>query len=113
MPKDSASPVSPLTPTTFHILLALAEDPLHGYGIMRRLAEVGLRVGPGTVYGALSRLLQTGWVEEARVERSRGPGGQRQRYALTPTGREALRLEAERVIRTADLVRAHSILGDD
>ncbi len=102
-----------LTPTSFHILLALADGPLHGYGIMLRLGEAGLRVGPGTVYGALSRMQQNGWVEEARVERARGPSGQRQRYALTPAGLDVLRTDARRVVETADRVRAHALLGGD
>ena len=102
-----------LTPTSFHILLALADGPLHGYGIMLQLAEAGLRVGPGTVYGALSRMEQSGWVEESQVERARGPSGRRQRYALTPEGLDVLRADARRVVRDADLVRAHALLGDD
>ncbi len=102
-----------LTPISFHILLALADGPLHGYGIMLQLAEAGLQVGPGTVYGALSRMEQSGWVEEFRVERARGPSGQRQRYALTPQGLDVLRADARRVVRAADLVRAHALLGDD
>jgi len=102
-----------LTPTSFHVLLALADGPLHGYGIMQRLDEAGLSVGPGTVYGALSRMEHSGWVEESRVERARGPSGQRQRYALTSRGLDVLRADARRVVRDADLVRACALLGDD
>jgi DNA-binding PadR family transcriptional regulator len=102
-----------LTPISFHILLALADGPLHGYGIMRRLREVGVRVGPGTIYGALYRMQESAWIEEAQAERARGPSGQRQRYALTPAGRGILRADARRVIRAADLIRAHPIFGDD
>ncbi len=112
MPGPSKKPPA-LTPTSFHILLALADGPLHGYGIMQRLGEADLRVGPGTVYGALSRMEQSGWVVEAQVERARGPTGQRQRYALTPVGLDVLRADARRVVRAADLVRAHALLGDD
>jgi len=103
----------PLTPISFHILLALADRPLHGYGIMLQLGEAGLRVGPGTVYGALSRMEQSGWVEQSDVERARGPSGRRQRYALTKEGLEVLRTDARRVVRAADFVRAHAVLGDD
>lgn len=104
---------APLTPTSFHILLALADEPLHGYGVMQRLASVGLRVGPGTVYGALSRMQQSGWVREAEVEPARGPSGRRQRYALTPAGLDVLRADARRVVQAADLVRSHALLSDD
>jgi len=106
-------PVPALTPTSFHILLALAEGPLHGYGIMQCLHEAGLRVGPGTVYGALSRMQQSGWVEEASAERARGPSGHRQRYALTSLGLDVFRADARRLVRVADQVRAHALLGDD
>ena len=112
MPKSLKKPPA-LTPTSFHILLALADESLHGYGIMQSLAEAGLPVGPGTVYGALSRMEQNGWVEEAEVERARGPSGQRQRYALTPAGLEVLRADATRVTKAADLIRAHPVLGRD
>jgi DNA-binding PadR family transcriptional regulator len=94
-------------------MLALADGPLHGYGIMQRLEEVGMPVGPGTVYGALARMQQSGWVEEAQVERARGPSGRRQRYALTSPGLDVLRADAHRVLKAADLVRAHALLGDD
>ena len=102
-----------LTPASFHIMLALADGPLHGYGIMQRLEEAGLPVGPGTVYGALARMERSGWVVEAQVERARGPSGQRQRYALTSAGLDVLRADSKRVVKAADLVRAHALLGDD
>ena len=64
----------PLTPVVFHVLLALSREPLHGYGVMKRVEEdSGMAMGPGTVYGALSRMEQSGWVEEAEAERARGP----------------------------------------
>jgi hypothetical protein len=47
----------PLTPAVFHVLLALSDGPLHGYAVMRQVeAESHLVMGPGTVYGSLSRL---------------------------------------------------------
>jgi DNA-binding PadR family transcriptional regulator len=104
---------TPLTPISFHILLSLADGPLHGYGIMQRLRGAGVHVGPGTIYGALYRMQESGWIKEAQAERARGPSGQRQRYALTPAGQDALRADARRVIRAADLIRNHSILRDD
>ena len=98
---------------SFHVLLALADGPLHGYGIMLKLDAAGLSVGPGTIYGALSRMQQSGWVAESGSEPARGPSGQRQRYALTKTGLAVLRADARRVVRDADLVRAHALLSDD
>lgn len=102
-----------LTPTSFHILLALADGSLHGYGIMGRLAEAGIAVGAGTVYGALSRMQESGWVEEGESERSRGPRGRRQRFALTAVGLAVLRADAARVVRAADLIREHAVLTPD
>ena len=61
------TPSRPLTPAQFHVLLALAEGPRHGYAIMRAAQETagpGVPMGPGTVYGTLERLGEAGWVEE-------------------------------------------------
>ena len=104
---------TPLSPSAFHILLALAEGPLHGYAVMQHLADAGIKVGPGTIYGALHRMQEAGWVEQAGTEKARGPLKQRQSYVLTAEGRAVLRHEAKRVVRAADLVRAHALLGDE
>jgi DNA-binding PadR family transcriptional regulator len=99
----------PLTPAVFHILLALADGPLHGYAIMRgveRTAGPELRMGPGTVYGSLQRMEEAGLVAEAE-----GTGGERRRtFALTAAGRQALAVEAARLVRLADLVRARRLV---
>jgi DNA-binding PadR family transcriptional regulator len=104
---------TPLSPSAFHILLALAENPLHGYAVMQTVSEAGVKVGPGTIYGALHRMQQAGWVEQTGSEKARGPLGQRQRYGLTPAGRAVLRKEARRVVHAADLVRMHAVLADE
>ena len=55
----------PLTPPVFHILLALADDERHGYGIMQDVAQQtdgALQLGPGTLYGCLKRMLAAGLV---------------------------------------------------
>ena len=80
---------------------------------MQHLADGGLKVGPGTIYGALHRMQQAGWVARAGAEKARGPLKQRQRYGLTPDGRNVLRDEARRVVRAADMVRAHAVLADE
>jgi len=59
-----------LPPATFHILLALADGELHGYAIMKGVtarSEGGVRLGPGTLYGALKRLLDAGLVGRWRA----------------------------------------------
>ena len=61
--------MAPLTPAVFHILLALASSERHGYGIQKevqRHTNGQLRMGPGTLYGTIQRLLDRGWIEEAR-----------------------------------------------
>jgi DNA-binding PadR family transcriptional regulator len=97
--------MSALTPAVFHILLALAGGESHGYGILKAVLEQTdgeVRLGPGTLYGTLQRLMEQGWVvETARAART---GDERRRYyRLTPPGRSAL--EAE-VTRMDALVRA-------
>lgn len=92
----------PLTPAVFHVLLSLADGPLHGYAIMKRVEEEsGLAMGPGTIYGSLRRLADAGWVEERQ-----DPDGDRRRstsFQLTPEGTKALKAEAGRITRLASL----------
>jgi DNA-binding PadR family transcriptional regulator len=95
----------PLTEATFAILAALAE-PRHGYGIMQAVAHEdggGIRLGPGTLYGALTKLLDGGLI--ARVGDGTAGDERRKLYVLTPLGRRVVRLEAERLDRMARLGR--------
>lgn len=95
----------PLTESTFAILAALAQ-PLHGYGIMQAVAREeggGIRLGPGTLYGALTKLLEQGLI--ARAGDSDAGDERRKLYVLTPLGRWVVRLEAERLARMARLGR--------
>ena len=94
----------PLTPAVFHVLLALADGPLHGYGVMQRVeADSGLRVGPGTVYGTLQRLEDAGLVEDMGGDAT--DSRRRRRFGLTGEGRVALGHEVARIHRLADLTR--------
>ena len=108
-----APPTPPLTPTTFHILLAVADAPAHGYAVMQTVASAGVPVGPGTVYGALHRLEESGLVKPRGEEKARGALGKRQKYALTAAGRAVLRAEARRILDTAAFVRNHPALAED
>ena len=99
---------SPLTPAVFHVMLALADGPLHGYAVMKRVeSDSGLAMGPGTVYGSLERLGATGWVSESASDGEDPRRGRR--FALTPSGREALSAEAERLSRLARLVSSRGL----
>jgi len=98
----------PLAPATLHILLALAGEDLHGYGIMlevSRQSEGRYRLGPGTLYDNLQRLLDQGMVQE--VTRRPGEEDSRRRYyRLSSMGRGVLSGEIARlegVIRDARL----------
>ena len=91
----------PLAPATLHILLALAGEDLHGYAIMQEVArqsEGRYKLGPGTLYDNLQRLLHQGFVKES------GGDSRRRYYRLTALGRGVLTAEVSRletVIRDA------------
>ncbi len=105
----------PLSEPVFRILLALADRPRHGYAIMSDVEErTGgrLRLGPGTVYGAIKRLREQGVVEE--VEGVESDDERRRYYALTSFGRTVAGLEAQRLdalLRTARMKRLLPLPG--
>ena len=91
----------PLTPPVFHILLALAEEERHGYGIMQDVArqtDGALQLGPGTLYGCLKRMLAAGLVEESDERPDPALDDERRRYyRMTALGRRIVRAEAQRL----------------
>jgi len=95
---DDVTSFLPLNPATLHILLALMEGDLHGYGIMREVARQSLghyKIGPGTLYDNLQKLLDAGLVTETGGE---GEGDSRRRfYRLTALGRKVLSSDLERL----------------
>lgn len=101
--EDEARTRLPLRPLEFAILLALAEEDLHGYGIAKRIAERELgavTLAPGNLYGVLDRLIADGLIERRRA----GRGSRRWDYGITPFGRRVAALEAARlsaVVKTA------------
>lgn len=96
----------PLSPPEFQILLALADGEKHGYAIMQEVqtrTEGRTRLGPGTLYGAIKRMLGGGLIEETEERPDPQLDDQRRRYyRLTDAGRRLAAAEAERL---ADLVR--------
>lgn len=87
---------SPLTETTFYILLALVE-PLHGYGIMEKVKNLSsnrIRPGPGTLYGALANLLDSKLIVPAKEGRE---NSRRKIYRITQAGKELLEYESRRL----------------
>ena len=105
--------MAPLTPAVFHILLSLAGGERHGYGILKevlRQTDGAVRLGPGTIYGTLQRLMESAWVEE-----SEGPATaideRRRHYRLTRSGRQALEAEVRRMEGLVRTARAQRIGG--
>jgi DNA-binding PadR family transcriptional regulator len=85
----------PLSPATLHVLLALTGGELHGYGILLEVARQSggqYKIGPGTLYDNLKKLLNLHLVEEAESD-----GTDRRRYRLTDAGSEVLRAEVDRL----------------
>ncbi len=95
-----------------HILVALADGDRHGYAIMRDVAErTGgtMRLGPGTLYGTIKRMLHDGLIEEIADRPDPDEDDVRRRYyRLTPQGRRAAKQE---IGRLADLVRRARAIG--
>ena len=106
--------LDPLPNAAFHILLALADGDLHGYGIMRHVEEQTagrVRLGPGTLYSSIQALLEEGLIEEIDPAPGREPVNDRRRlYRLTSSGRKLARTEAERLADVLRIARAKKIL---
>ena len=97
--KEEMNPFLPLAPAALHILLALAGEDLHGYGIMLEVARQSnqqYKLGPGTLYDNLKKLMGLGAVEEVR-KRFAGGDPRRRYYRLTALGRRVLAAEVARL----------------
>jgi DNA-binding PadR family transcriptional regulator len=105
--------VEPVKDSEFHILLALADGERHGYGIMQEVEQRSqgtVRMGPGTLYGAIKRMLATGLIEESSRRPSSDKDDDRRRcyYRLTRMGRSVAAKEADRLaelVHVAELKR--------
>jgi DNA-binding PadR family transcriptional regulator len=106
--KDDISSFLPLSPATLHILLSLAAEDLHGYAIMQdvaRQSEGKYKLGPGTLYDNLQKLIQRKFVQELG-HRQGDEDPRRRYYRLTSLGRGVLAAETDRlgeVVREARL----------
>ena len=103
----------PLTPAIAHSLLALADGDRHGYGIMQeieRLTDGSVRMGPGTLYGTLKRMLASGLVEEADERPDPDLDDERRRYyRSTPLGVAVLEAETARMQTLVGAARAKRV----
>jgi DNA-binding PadR family transcriptional regulator len=99
----------PLTSSVFHILLALSDGDLHGYGIMQEVAEHTdgqIRLGPGTLYGAIKRLLGSGLIVEADERPDPEMDDERRRYyRLTEFGKQVLKAEVQRISKLVSVAQ--------
>jgi DNA-binding PadR family transcriptional regulator len=108
----------PLGHAEFHVLLAVGGGEMHGYAIMREIErQTGgrLRVGPGTLYGSLKRMVSAGWIEESDGPVGpvdlRGPREERRRaYRLTRLGKRVAEAEAVRLEELVNVARARKLL---
>ena len=97
--KDDLKEFLPLSPAALHILLALAAEDLHGYGIMLEVARQSndqYKIGPGTLYDNLRKLMIQGCVLEVR-KGTAGGDPRRRYYRLTSLGRRVLAAEVARL----------------
>jgi DNA-binding PadR family transcriptional regulator len=105
----------PLTPAVFHVLLALTDGERHGYAIMQEVAEnTGgqMKMGPGTLYGTIKRLLETRMIEESDQRPDPELDDERRRYyRLTALGGRAVRAEAARYAELAAVARRKRLIG--
>jgi DNA-binding PadR family transcriptional regulator len=106
---------TPLTPAMFNVLLALAGEDLHGYAILKEVAEQTageVQLSTGTLYGIIKRLLTEGLIVEVRRRQVENDDPRRRYYHLTDAGREIAVAEARRMeklvarARTKQLIRA-------
>jgi len=117
MNKEKREPEAclPLTPAVFHILLALADGERHGYGIMQEIAlrtDGKMRMGPGTLYGSIKRMLAEGLIEELGERPDPALDDERRRYyRLTSFGLRVAQAEAQRLAQLVRVAQFKHLLG--
>ena len=117
MAKPDIDPTSmlPLTPAVFHVLLALADGERHGYAIMQEVAastEGQIKMGPGTLYGTIKRLLESRLIEESDERPDPHLDDERRRYyRLSGVGEQVVRAEAKRYADIVAIARGKRLIG--
>jgi DNA-binding PadR family transcriptional regulator len=108
--QTSAADLTPLSPAVFHILLSLGEGERHGYALKREIdRRTGgrLKLGPGVLYGSISKMLELGLIEESADRPDPHLDDERRRYyRITPYGRKVAQAEAVRMRELVQLAAA-------
>lgn len=102
-----------MTNAAYYILLSLAGQELHGYAIMREVemqSAGSVKLGPGTLYGVLQRMLEDGWIKELDPPLGEASGERRRSYRITPEGRRFLKSEAARLQQMVRMAQSKKIL---
>ena len=106
---------TPLTPAMQHILLALLEGDRHGYAVMQSVETISqgaMRLGPGTLYTSIKKLLDGGLIEESQERPDESEDDERRRYyRLSAGGREAVKAETQRLARLVRFANKHAFQG--
>ncbi|MFB2983947.1 PadR family transcriptional regulator [Microseira sp. BLCC-F43] len=104
----------PLKPAAFHILLALVDGERHGYGIMQEVRQStnnSVKLGPGTLYGTIKRLLADKLILESEERPDAKLDDERRRYyCLTELGRRVITLEVQRLANLVNMASAKKLL---
>jgi DNA-binding PadR family transcriptional regulator len=111
---DTINPNQPLTPAVFHILMALVEGEKHGYSIMKDVEKQTagkIKLGPGTLYGSIKRMLIAGLIEESDERPDPVLDDERRRYyRMRDLGQRALIVESKRLDQAVSVARQKQVL---
>jgi DNA-binding PadR family transcriptional regulator len=114
--KTNKTTLTPLTPAVFYILLALASGEKHGYEIMKQVkqdSQTHVKMGTGTLYGSLKRMLADGLIEEAGEKSDPTNVDERRRYyRLTELGQRAFTTELQRYSQVVSIAEKRSLLPE-
>lgn len=106
----------PLTAVVLHILLALGDGERHGYALAQEVEDTTdgqIRMGPGTLYGSIQRMLGASLIEEAPQRRRPADDDERRRYyRMTTFGRRVLELELQRLTQVVRVARQTRLVHD-
>jgi len=105
----------PLTETTFFILFSLASSPKHGYSIIKEVEKISggrVKMAAGTLYGAIKRLVDCGWIEPTDPTKKTLDERERKYYRLTKEGSSRLTEEILRIRKLSLLIKDyHTVVG--